>query len=727
MKVRVFVSIAVLSIFAACRAEVKLPSIFSDNMVFQQGMKLPVWGTAAPGEKVKVSFNGQEAEATADATGKWMVELSPVNAGGPFEMTVSASNTVTVRNILAGEVWLCSGQSNMERSFNHDIQDKEKHLANANHPKIRLFHVPRKWSSVPLNDVDASWKECTKETVESFSVVGYFFGLELYNELKVPIGLINASWGGTRIEPWTPEIGFKGIPALQTIWEQVQYKTPTTAMHKQKANVMYEQYRKWLEDTRKRMDTDEPLDAPPPYPAELVPFSSQGHPTTLYNGMLNPLVPFAIRGAIWYQGEANIRDGVLYYDKLKALLGGWRAVWKNPELPFYLVQLAPYGRYSSDSLLPKLWQAQAKFVENTPHTGMAVINDVGNVNDIHPANKYDVGKRLALQALNKTYGMKELTADSPTLKSMEKNGRKLLLTFDTKALKTRDNKAPDWFEICGPSGVFVKADALITNNTVTLVAEGIEEPLAVRFAWSGMAEPNLTGETGLPVGAFIAGDYPDGDRLLKNVLEKDKYKLVYAFNPVNPQMTNGYKDMKYSTDDSVKFAGRKIKRIAYFMELEKKDGDPQYVFVSMAPFTQDIGKIGVPTYGTQTNFQQKVNDLRVVSNVPSVRNGTFDEGNIEFWPNNYAPPNAANVPGASDKTFDFGDRVNSPVLGYGSMQVHNYKEKQTIFAFNSFKSGRNADAGIGNQPGGNPDWTHSKSASKYVDGKLLVLIQTDEQ
>lgn len=726
MKVRIFVSIAVLSIFAVCHAEVKLPSIFSDNMVLQQGRKLPVWGTAAAGEKIKVSFNDQEADATADESGKWMVELAPMNAGGPFEMKVSGGNTVTIANILVGEVWLCSGQSNMAWSFQRDIQDREKHLAAANHPKIRLFQVPRKWSSTPLNDTGASWQECTRETVESFSAVGYFFGLELYDELKVPVGLINASWGGTRIEPWTPWLGFKDIPALKDIWTRAGCSTPGTALHRQKADIMYEEYRNWLADTRKRMDAGEAPVPPPKYPPELIPFSGLGEPTTLYNAMLHPLAPFAIRGAIWYQGEANIREGMLYYEKMKALLNGWREVWKNPDLAFYFVQLAPYSGYASEFFLPHIWQAQEKFAADTPGTGMAVINDIGNLKNIHPANKLDVGKRLALQALHKTYGQKEITADSPTLKSMETDGNKVLLTFNAKSLKTRDGKHPDWFEICGPDSVFVKADALITNNTVTVSAQGVEQPLVVRYAWSGLAEPNLTGETGLPVGAFMAGNYPDPDSVLESLREKEKYRIVYSFDPVNSQTLNGGRDMKYDIDDSDRFTGKTIRRIAYFMALDLAGGGSEYVFVSMKPFTQDVKKIGVPTFNTKARFQQRISDLQVISNVPALLNGTFDEGNIEFWPHNYSQLNSARVPGATDTAFDSGDRPNVPELGYGSMQIHNFGKKQTVFAFNNFKAGRDADAGIGNCPGPNPDWTFAKSALNHKSGKLAVLVQIDE-
>ncbi len=732
VKFKMFAWLLALSAIVVCRAEVKLPAVFSNDMVLQHAAKLPVWGTAEAGETVTVEVAGQTVTATADATGKWKLTLEPLAAGGPIEMTVkgSKSNTQTLTNILVGEVWVCSGQSNMQWSFKNVVQDKEKHLAAANHPKIRLFNIPRRIHSSPQTDVaNTTWKVCDSKTVEDFSAVGYFFGLELFNELKVPVGLINSSWGGTRIEPWTPVIGFKDIPTLKSIWDLVELQTPGTPAHDQKVKAMLESYKVWLADAQTRVEAKLVPVPAPAYPKELVPFNSNAQPTTLYNGMINPVVPFAVRGAIWYQGEANLSDGMLYYDKMKALVNGWRSVWSNPDMAFYFVQLAPY-RYGNTYMLPVIWQAQEKFAKDMPNTGMAVINDIGNPKDIHPANKHDVGKRLALQALNKTYGKKELVADSPTLKSMEIKGKEILLTFNTKALKTRDGKQPDWFEICGPNGNFVKADAQITNNTVTLSAEEVETPLAMRYAWSGIAEPNLTGETGLPVGAFQAGTPPDADALLKNIVETEKYQIVYSLDPTNSKVLNNGRAIQYTVDDSAKFAGKKIKRLGYFMGLTTKAGDMSYVFVSLDPFTQDIKKIAVPMADTQAVFQQKVANLNVKSNVEGVATGTVPEGNIEFWPNNYGVGNAANIPGAANNLYDFGDVINTQSqVGYGSMQIHNYAASQTIFAFNNFRSGKNADVGIGNQPAGaqkHPDWTFSKSAQGYDKGILAVLVQLDE-
>ncbi len=736
VKFKMFAWLLALSVIVICQAEVKLPAVFNNDMVLQHGTKLPVWGTAEAGETITVEIAGQTVEATADAAGNWKLTLEPLAAGGPIEMTVkgSKSNTQTLGNILVGEVWVCSGQSNMQWSFKNVVQDKEKHLAAANHPKIRLFNIPRRFTNTPQTDVqNVTWKVCDSKSVEEFSAVGYFFGLELFRELKMPVGLINSSWGGTRIEPWTPGIGFKDIPALKNIWNQIEIQTPGSPAYEQKVNATLDSYKKWLADAQVKVDA-KMLPAPAPaYPQELIPFNNNRQPTTLYNGMINPVVPFAVRGAIWYQGESNLSDGMLYYDKMKALVNGWRTVWSNPDMPFYFVQLAPY-KYTNTHMLPVIWQAQEKFAREMPNTGMAVINDIGNRNDIHPANKHDVGKRLALLALNKTYGQKDLVADSPTVKAMEVKGKEVLLTFNTKALKTRDEKQPDWFEICGPDANFVKANAEITNNTVTLTADGVDTPIAVRYAWSGIAEPNLTGETGLPVGSFIAGNLPTADEFLKNIVETEKYQVVYSLDPTNSKAINSGRAIQYTLDDSAKFAGKKIKRIGYFMGLTSKAGDVSYVFVSLDPFTQDIKKIGVPMADAQAMFQQKVSNLNVKSNVQGVITGTIPEGNIEFWPNSYSPSNAANIAGASDNLYDFGDVINTQsTVGYGSMQIHNYAAGQTIFAFNNLLKGKDADVGIGNQPPAapgapvkHPDWTFSKSAQNYDKGILAILVQLDD-
>ncbi len=705
-------------------AEVKLPEIFNSHMVLQRNVKLPVWGTANANEQVTVTINGQEKSTAADSAGKWKLELDPMKAGGPFKMEVKGSNTITFDDILVGEVWLCSGQSNMEFRVRSVIDGKNE-IAQANYPQIRLFHVRKSWNNIPqTNSLHASWKACTAENIPNFSAVGYFFGRELTKKLDVPIGLINSSWGGTRIEPWTPPVGFKLTPTLKSITQQVEAKIPGTAQHRKLMEQAIKNYSDWIKQSETALKDNKYTSPPKPFPAELVPYRDHQKPTVLYNTMINPFVPYAIRGAIWYQGESNRHDGMMYGEKMKALINGWRSIWNNPQMPFYFVQIAPY-QYGRDNveILPILWQAQIKVDQTVPYTGMAVINDIGNLRDIHPKNKQEVGRRLALLALNQTYGKKDIVCKSPVFKEMkiEKNAVKVI--FDNaKTLKTRDNQAPTCFEICGKDGIFYKANVQLDGNTATLTADEVSEPVVAKFAWNKTAVPNLTNEAGLPASAFKSGSIPLCELLNTLIPEAKNFKLVYALDPSRPVLTNGKKSITYKVNKSREIIGN-VKKIGYALILNGKD----YVFVTMDPFTKDLKKIGVPVKASGARFQLKINNMTVKSNVAGVKNGTFATGgNIEFWDCNYQPSNAAKIPGASGTTYDFGDRYDgnrSP--GYGCMQVHNYSAKQTVFAFNNFSVGHNCDLGIGNSPKGNPDWTFSQSASKCKSAMLYILVETE--
>jgi sialate O-acetylesterase len=402
---------------------------------------------------------------------------------------------------------------------------------------------------------------------------------------------------------------------------------------------------------------------------------------------------------------------------MEALIKGWRSVYNNDKLAFYFVQIAPYNYGSEPYLIPMIWEAQVEVAKTLPDTGIAIINDIGNLKKIHPTNKQDVGKRLALLALNKTYGKKDVVCDSPSFKEMKIEGNAIKVTFsNAKSLKTRDGKAPNWFEICGTECVFKKADAKIIGTDVVLTAPEVNKPFAMRFAWHMLAEPNLTNEIGLPASAFRAGKVPV--RGAFNYLIKD-YKIVYKVDLANYKTSNEGNNIVYTIDKKAEIIGE-IDKIAYALILNDKD----YAFVSMDPFTKDLNKIGVPTAATKAVFQQKIKNMFVKSNVAGVKNGEFpDGGNIEFWSNNYTEGNAAKVPGASSK-YDFGDQRIEPVVGYGSMQVHNYKAKQTIFAFNNFKAGKGADLGIGNSPTGNQDWTFAKNAGKYKSAELYIMVKT---
>jgi sialate O-acetylesterase len=722
----VFAGFVFMTLAMSVQAEVKMSNVFGSNMVLQRDLLAPVWGTADAGEEVTVEFGGQKKTAKADADGKWMVKLDPLKVSSePMTMTVSSSKitqspNIQIKNILVGEVWICSGQSNMQWSVKAS-NDSDKEIAAATYPEIRLFSVPLTKNDFPQSDVTSDWKVCSPETIPLFSAAAYFFGREINKSLKVPIGLINTSWGGTRIEPWIPPVGFNSVPELKNIANQVDLRNPASEAHKKLAEETVKKIESWLDSTKKAIAAGQLLAAPPACPAEMMPYENHQQPTVLYNAMIHPLVPMAVRGALWYQGESNRGEGMRYFNKMQALINGWRTVFQNKDMAFYYVQLAPYNYGSNPMALAEIWEAQVAAL-SIPNTGMAVTLDIGDVKDIHPKNKQEVGRRLALLALSKTYGQKDVVCDSPLFDNMKINGNKIVIAFKNAVeLKTRDGKAPDCFEICDESGAFKKADAVIQKNTIILSAVGIEKPLVARFAWDHLAEPNLVNEAGLPASAFRFGKLPLGGKMASLVPESKDYKLVCELNPVSPQMASPEKIL-YQADERKEISGE-IAKIAYYLELTKSDGSTDYVFVSMDPFTKDIAKIGVPDLDSKVKFQQKLSNVFVKSNVAGVKNGTFAEScNIEFWGTNYGPNNSATIPEASTTLFDFGD---SPANdgNYGSMQIHNYAEKQTIFAFNHWVVGASADLGIGNSSGPQPDWTFLANAGKYTAGKLLILVQ----
>jgi sialate O-acetylesterase len=454
---------------AVAEAAIKLPSIISDNMVLQRDREIAIWGWDEPGTKVTVRLGDAEVSAKADDQGRWLVHLPPQRAGGPHQVTIQGTDSKTIQNVLIGEVWLCSGQSNMEWTVRQS-DNPEEEAAAANYPQIRHIKIPHVPADSPQSDVMSSgWQETSPDTVSNFTAVGYYFGRHLHKELNVPVGLIGSNWGGTRIEPWTPPAGFKHVPALSDIAEKLDQFPSKNA----DGNINHQT------------------------------------PLALYNGMIAPLVPYTIRGAIWYQGESNNGEGMLYHEKMKALIHGWRTLWKNPEMPFYFVQLAPfrYGQGDQPYRLPGIWEAQQATLA-VPHTGMAVTVDIGNTRDIHPKNKQDVGKRLALWALAQTYGKQDLVYSGPLFREMKVEGNKVRLMFDHvgSGLVSRDDKPLSHFELAGEDGKFVPAQARIDGESVVVQADSVEKPTAVRFGWHEEAEPNLSNKEGLPASPFRAGD-----------------------------------------------------------------------------------------------------------------------------------------------------------------------------------------------------------------------------
>jgi sialate O-acetylesterase len=459
----------------AAHAELKLPAIFGDNMVLQQRQRVPVWGWAAPGATVAVQFAGQTKSTRAAADGKWFVKLGKLKASfTPQNLIVTAGETKTFTNILVGEVWLGSGQSNMEKPIGlqhgqKPVLNYQQELAAANFPNIRIFQVDKVLSATPRTDLAKfhGWQACSSNALDSvhFSAALYFFGREIHTNLNVPVGLIHSSWGGTRIEPWTPPVGFASVPSLAGI-HTPDFGTNTVSPHA---------------------------------------------PSVLYNAMIAPLVPFALRGAIWYQGEAN-RTDTNYDLKMSALIGGWRKVWNEGAFPFYFVQIAPFKyikdftNYVADSdPLPRFWVQQARAARHIKHTGMIVTTDlVDDLNDIHPRDKITVGHRLALLALDETYD-REVPSESPAFEKLKIVGNKAVLELEHThgGLVSKDGQPLTWFEIAGADGKFVPAEAKITGKkTIEVSAAGIEKPVAVRFAWNQLAQPNLANAAGLPAEPF---------------------------------------------------------------------------------------------------------------------------------------------------------------------------------------------------------------------------------
>jgi sialate O-acetylesterase len=650
-------SLLLLMLAPAARADVRVPSIIGDNMVLQQGRKVRVWGWAEPGERVTVSFRGGQAHANADARGRWEVFVGPHQAGGPFELTVAGRNTLTFRNVLVGEVWVCSGQSNMEWSL-ANAQDGAKEAAAADFPLIHLFTVTKKTSAEPLDDVEGRWVVTTPKEAAQFSAVGYFFGRELHQKLKLPVGLIHTSWGGTPAEAWTSRGALSAdptlrpmlerydkqlvdLPRLQREYERAQaewagkyvmadpgnrgeaqgYAKPEHAAAGWKRMALPQLWESagldvdgvvWFrrevelpaawagKDLTLKLgaiddfdttyfngervgatgpDTPNSWVAPRLYrvpgalvragrntvavrvfdrvggggfgggemslapegsakesgvalngewlymeeavvPSRQIDWSSQpqapgpanqNSPTVLYNAMLAPLFPYAIRGAVWYQGESNAGRASQYRTLFPAMIRDWRAAWKQGDFPFYFVQLANWKARPRDSIeseWAELREAQTLTMQAAPNTGMAVAIDIGNPDDIHPRNKLDVGLRLARWALADTYGQK-IEQSGPLYASFRVEGDRVRVRFTHAAgLKTRDGAAPAGFYVAAADRKFVPAEARIEKGEVVVWSKDVPAPVAVRYAWADNPSANLSNSDGLPASPFRTDDWP---------------------------------------------------------------------------------------------------------------------------------------------------------------------------------------------------------------------------
>ena len=512
------------------RAEVKPSRIFSDNMVLQRDCPVPVWGTADPGEEVTVAFGGQTKTTKADADGRWMLKLDPLKANTqPGELKIGTS---TKTNILVGDVWICSGQSNMEFPL-RACNPVEEDIKAADLPDIRRIKFELRVARKPVEEVTAQWEICTPQTAPNFTAVGFYFARRIQNETGVPIGLIDSNWGGTRIEPWTPPCGFELEPSLAPLKDglksaEQRYREFLLSYMDDSKLVEME---KWIADFKKAKATPG-MEIPFP-PDNLQGESFNGQPTSIYNAMIAPVVPFPIKGVIWYQGEGNagqpmdrnVEESDAYYTKMRALIGGWRKVWNQGDFPFYFVQIANYFKSTdnpaSDDGWARLRMSQLKSLQ-IPNTGMAVaIDNAEDPNNVHPANKFDIGERLALWALAKDYGRKDLVFSGPLYKSMKIEGAKIRVEFDsvgsglmvaTKAGRnaTVEDKGGKLkrFAIAGEDKKWVWADALIDGNAVVVSSPEVPNPVAVRYAFAcNPAGANLYNKDGLPASPFRTDDW----------------------------------------------------------------------------------------------------------------------------------------------------------------------------------------------------------------------------
>jgi len=639
-----FIYVAVCSFFAGPAKNLNLPTLFSDNMVFQRDMPLPVWGTASPGGKVQVEFANQSKTAVVQKDGKWKVILDKMQAGGPFQLKIVGKQTKLYKNVMVGEVWICSGQSNMEMPVDGwgKVMNYKEEIANANYPNIRLFQVKHTTSVVPLDTVNcAGWEECSPKTIPDFSAAAYFFGRHLYKDLKVPIGLIHTSWGGTIAEAWTsgealktlpdfvdavkkieaqsaekgdPMVKYKadlkkwnenitktdsgfsnGIPVwnnpalktsgwktmkLPTLWEKAGYPNLDGAVwFRKKVNIPASMTGKdlmlhlgpindrditWFNGTKvgshdhvnelrdykipaalvkagtntivvrvfdiggnggiygkaRQMSLESStgkrislagswlfkigydMKTMPPQPRSP---EDPNRPTVLYNAMLHPLIPYAIRGAIWYQGESNAGRAYQYRTLFPTMIKDWRAHWGEGNFPFLFVQLANWQAKQTkpvDDAWAELREAQLMAL-SLPNTGMAVTIDIGNPNDIHPKNKQEVGRRLALNALKLVYG-KDVVNSGPIYKSMAIEGNKIRLSFThvDGGLVAKGGKRLKGFAIAGKDQKFVWANAKIDGKTIRVWSNRVPHPVAVRYAWAINPICNLYNKAGLPASPF---------------------------------------------------------------------------------------------------------------------------------------------------------------------------------------------------------------------------------
>jgi sialate O-acetylesterase len=477
-------------------ADVKLPAIFSDNMVLQQTEKAPVWGTADKGETVTVKAGAAVGEAVAGNDGVWRVVLDTRNVKGPVDVTVAGKNSIAIKNVLVGEVWVASGQSNMEMSVG-GVKDADLEIAAADYPEIRMFTVEKATAMEPAKDVKGKWEVCTPQVTGHFSAVGYFFARDLHQQLKAPVGVIHTSWGGTVAEAWTSREALSAAdPDVKTIIERFDAA---------RAKVTPEAKQKYEEDLAAWKKAGSPRGK---QPRKLPGEGDPNAPTALYNAMISPLVGYGIKGAIWYQGESNAGRSYQYRKLFPAMITDWRTRWGEGDFPFYWVQLAnfmPRDKEPAESGWAELREAQT-MTQSLPNSGQAVIIDIGEAFDIHPKNKEDVGRRLARLALKRDYG-KNIVDSGPVVDTMQVEGNTIRLKFKNAQGGLVAKEPLTAFAVAGEDHKFVWArDAKIEGETVVLKSP-VAKPVAVRYAWGNNPEATLYNRANLPACPFRTDDW----------------------------------------------------------------------------------------------------------------------------------------------------------------------------------------------------------------------------
>ena len=490
-------------------ANVMVPSIFSSGMVLQRNAPIPVWGKAAPGEKITVSFNGQEIQSAAGEDSLWRVTLSATHEGGPYTMTIAGNDTVVLTNVLVGEVWICSGQSNMEFTMAKSI-DADKDIPEANHPNIRLFLIKKKVADTAQFTCEARWEDCTPTSAKNFSAVAYYFGRRLHEVLNVPIGLVQPTWGGTSAECWTSrevlESSSELVPILDK-WREdlVRYPEAKKEYDAKLPQVMAD----WEAAATKARASGQ---AGPPRPQEPRGPGTRNTPGGQFNAMIAPIIPFAMKGVIWYQGEANAARAFQYRTLFPVMITDWRHRWGQGDFPFYFVQLPNLkrGPEPSKSGWAELREAQLMTL-SLPNAGMAVTIDVGDSTNLHPTNKKPVGLRLARIAEALLYGKSDEEYSGPIYKSMKIEGVNVRLQFDHVGggLVAGENASLSGFTISGADKKFYSAEATIKGDEIIVSSSNVLSPVSIRYAWADNPHCNLYNKAGLPASPFRTDDWPE--------------------------------------------------------------------------------------------------------------------------------------------------------------------------------------------------------------------------